>query len=615
MSRSEPSVSVETASNRRRFATIATASFGVALALAVAWGIHASDSRRAADEFDRRVLRESAALERGLGASFENVSAVAALFESSPDVTREQFALFASDATARHETLAALEWIPRVPDGRRAAYESAARADGLAAFEIRERNFDGELMRASQRPEYYPVYYVEPLAGNEGAVGFDLASSAPRRAMLESASDADELRISGRILLVQGGADEVGFLAALPVFDAASTLQGYALGVFRAGRVVRESLAELGDTLHVRVVDITADSASEGGDELFVSEGRPGSGSDLESVESIVVGGRTWQVEYRPGSAYRAPASAIPPWLAFLAIVAGTLLLTGLVRRDALHGQEMQRVALELQDALTELKHAEGELASAAKMASLGQLTAGVAHEINNPVNYILAGSRSLNRNLDEIIENVDGFRSADTLEALERAKSAVDDETIDETRELLGAVAEGAERTAEIVRGLRTFSRLDEDTLKAFDLHEGLQSTFVILRSRMKGRIELVQDFGEVPELTGYPGQINQVFMNLLGNAIGAIDGEGTITVSTAAANGTVTVSIRDTGRGMSADVQQRIFEPFFTTKDVGEGTGLGLSISHGIVSAHGGAIEVESAPGEGTTMSVTLPVSGPSS
>ena len=130
-----------------------------------------------------------------------------------------------------------------------------------------------------------------------------------------------------------------------------------------------------------------------------------------------------------------------------------------------------------------------------------------------------------------------------------------------------------------------------------------------------MKGRIELVQDFGEVPELTGYPGQINQVFMNLLGNAIGAIDGEGTITVSTAAANGTVTVSIRDTGRGMSADVQQRIFEPFFTTKDVGEGTGLGLSISHGIVSAHGGAIEVESAPGEGTTMSVTLPVSGPSS
>ena len=174
----------------------------------------------------------------------------------------------------------------------------------------------------------------------------------------------------------------------------------------------------------------------------------------------------------------------------------------------------------------------------------------------------------------------------------------------------MIDSVKTGTERTTEIVKGLRTFSRLDEDVLKIADIHDGLDSTLILLRNKYKESIEIKKQYGELPELECYPGQLNQVFMNILSNAIDAVDDKGIITIITSKSNGSIRISISDTGEGIPEDIQSKIFEPFFTTKEVGQGTGLGLSICHSIIEKHSGSIEVKSEVGKGSEFLIVLPV-----
>jgi signal transduction histidine kinase len=287
--------------------------------------------------------------------------------------------------------------------------------------------------------------------------------------------------------------------------------------------------------------------------------------------------------------------------------------------------QEIELKNTQLNLTLEELKKAQAQLVSSEKMASLGQLTAGIAHEINNPVNFTYAGALSLKTDFNELIQLLEQYRLV-TLEnvttALPLAKDMEKKVAYPEIRyeidELLVSVKRGAERTAEIVKSLRTFARLDEDTLKKADIEENLDATLVMLNSQYKERIEIVKKYGKVPQIECFPGQLNQVFMNILLNAIQAIEGSGKIYISTsypaAHANGkykeAVEISIRDTGTGMSEEVKQNIFEPFFTTKDVGMGSGLGLSVSFGIIEKHKGEIKVFSELGKGSEFAIILPL-----
>jgi signal transduction histidine kinase len=255
---------------------------------------------------------------------------------------------------------------------------------------------------------------------------------------------------------------------------------------------------------------------------------------------------------------------------------------------------ELEGANQELAAAYTELKNAEVQLVQSEKMASLGRLVAGVAHEINNPVSFIATSVAPLRRRLASAAEDA-------PPEVVQLVREA---------EEIVGVMARGAERTAAIVKDLRSFSRLGEAQRKLVDLHEGLDATLRLLDSRWRDRIAVHRDYGVLPLVECDAGQMNQVFMNLLANACEAIAAGGNIWLSTRADGDTVTVTIRDDGVGMAPDVVGRIFDPFFTTKDVGRGTGLGLAISHGVVTAHGGRIEVESAPGAGSTFRVVMPV-----
>jgi len=267
---------------------------------------------------------------------------------------------------------------------------------------------------------------------------------------------------------------------------------------------------------------------------------------------------------------------------------------------------------------LDELKKRQQQLVQSEKMASLGQLTAGVAHEINNPINFVSGNIMPLKRDIDEVMKLLEIYSTMDDSnyslklrEILKYRDNININFTINEINSLINGIEEGSKRTAEIVKGLRNFSRLDEEEMKETNIHEGIESTLLLLNSKLSEKqIEVTKSFRQVPQVKCYPGQLNQVFMNVITNAIDAIGTRGKIFISTSSENHSVKVSIRDTGGGMSDEVKQKIFDPFFTTKEIGKGTGLGLSISYGIIEKHKGKIEVKSEIGEGTEFIITLPI-----
>ncbi|HMH35168.1 MAG TPA: ATP-binding protein [Puia sp.] len=271
-----------------------------------------------------------------------------------------------------------------------------------------------------------------------------------------------------------------------------------------------------------------------------------------------------------------------------------------------------------LNKTVEDLKAAQEQLIQAEKMASLGQLTAGIAHEINNPINFVSANIQPLKDDMADIIRMSTCYEQVIKEKNLQKEFESLDafkkeyniDVTMKEVHDLLRGMEEGANRTSEIVKGLRNFSRLDQNVFKLANLNDNLESTLVLLHSAYKNRIDIFREYGDIPEVDCYPGQINQVFMNILSNAIQAIPKEGSIYIKTWQAGDQVKISIKDTGSGIPDHVRKKIFDPFFTTKEIGKGTGLGLSISYGIIQKHNGEIEVFSKPGEGTEFIINIPI-----
>lgn len=279
---------------------------------------------------------------------------------------------------------------------------------------------------------------------------------------------------------------------------------------------------------------------------------------------------------------------------------------------------ENAREYAEKEQMLTDLKNTQAQLVNSEKMASLGQLTAGIAHEINNPINFVSANIDSLAANMEDIMAVVNAYEEQNKTNPAEKQatiKSLKEEvyyaDALEEMDGLIKGIKDGSQRTADIVKGLRLFSRLNEDELKKANIHENLDSTLLMLHSQYKNRITIEKSYADLPDIDCYPGKLNQVFMNILSNAVQAIEGKGTINITTVLRDeGFVEIRMKDSGTGMSEAVQKRIFEPFFTTKDVGKGTGLGLSISLGIIEKHGGEIAVESVLGEGTEFVIKLPI-----
>ena len=292
--------------------------------------------------------------------------------------------------------------------------------------------------------------------------------------------------------------------------------------------------------------------------------------------------------------------------------------------------QEIQSYAQQLEDTLTELKNTQSQLVQKAKMASLGQLVAGVAHEINNPVNFIygnIAVAMEYGRDLLHLVGLYQNNYPQPVAEVRQKLDNIELDFIADDYPKLLNSMKDGASRISKIVLSLRNFSRLDEKEYKSVDIHEGIDNTLLLLQHRLNGsnngkEIEVIRDYTQLPKIQCYASQLNQVFMNLIANAIDALETKSSprqITITTKrdisesplAISGSIVILVADNGCGMSEKVCDQIFDPFFTTKPVGSGIGLGLAICHNIVvEKHRGQISCVSALGEGTEFMVQIPI-----
>ncbi|MBI4592870.1 MAG: GAF domain-containing protein [Candidatus Rokubacteria bacterium] len=261
--------------------------------------------------------------------------------------------------------------------------------------------------------------------------------------------------------------------------------------------------------------------------------------------------------------------------------------------------RELAAANAELERTLTDLRSTQAQLVQSGKMAALGNLVAGVAHEINTPLGAMASNTDVLARGLAKLGAALGADAGRDSVAGVLTTLS-----------ELNTVNREACQRISAIVKNLRTFARLDEAELKFADLREGIESTLTLAGHLARGRIEIVREYGELPVVECRPGQINQVFMNLIVNAFQAIEGPGTVWIRARAEGDQVRIEVEDTGPGIAPEHLARIFEPGFTTKGVGVGTGLGLAISHRIVEGHGGRITAESPPGRGARFVVELPV-----
>ena len=263
---------------------------------------------------------------------------------------------------------------------------------------------------------------------------------------------------------------------------------------------------------------------------------------------------------------------------------------------------EIRDLVNSLEKTNRELKEMQTQLIQSEKMASLGLLVAGIAHEINTPIGAV----NSMHDTSVRAIQKLKDLVAELNLDEAGQIRAAKVFEAIDSSNKVIKS---GTERVGGIVRRLRSFARLDEAELKTVDIHEGLEDTLTLINHQIKNRIEVIKNYGQLPKIACYPGKLNQVFLNLLNNAHQAIERKGTISITTSSDESNVYIEIKDTGSGIPKENLSQVFDPGFTTKGVGVGTGLGLSICYQIITDHKGEIKVESREGKGTTFTIILP------
>lgn len=267
------------------------------------------------------------------------------------------------------------------------------------------------------------------------------------------------------------------------------------------------------------------------------------------------------------------------------------------------------------QELSARLEQANRQLLQSEKMAAIGQLAAGVAHEINNPVGYVYSNLQTLSHYLSDLFRLTDAVESSASLEDLQQIRKSIDYDFLrGDLEDLLAESREGIERVKTIIAAMKDFSHTDEEEeFRYADLHRGIETTLNVVNNELKYKAEIVRDFGDLPEVQCIASQLNQVIMNLLVNAAHAIEDTGIITIRTRSEGDHVTLEFEDNGKGIEPADLTRIFDPFFTTKPVGKGTGLGLSLSFNIIEKHHGQITAASTPGQGTVFRIRLPVNQP--
>jgi signal transduction histidine kinase/integral membrane sensor domain MASE1 len=557
--------------------------------------------------FERRADGTARALRESIGVHLEVLHSIRSHFSSVTDVSRDEFRRFVSRSLARHRGIHALEWVPRVGADERARFERAARDADLDDFEIREQGPDGRMIRAADRTEHFPVCYVEPLRGNEAAMGFDLASDPARLEALRRAEATGRAVATPPIRLVQETGDQDGFLVVVPVFDEVAgergALRGHVVGVFRIGDVVAAAM------LRYDAVDIEMcvyDAAQPGHAPMFCSAGATdlATGGDDEETRLtfarvVMVARRRWSIVMSPAPAFREGQRTWQAW----GVLAGALLFTGLMEAFLLYVSgrtaRIEEVVAQRTEALSrtaaELRLSRDEAEAASRSKS--EFLANMSHELRTPLNAILGYSQLMreearDRGQDSMIADLDRVRDA-------------------------------GQHLLELIDGVLDLSKIESGRmdlhLEPFDVPTLIDEVAATVRPLVteRGNV-LVIDCPDDPWImSADPTKTRQVLLNLLSNAAKFTE-NGTISVTAAPETEDgeewVRFAVSDSGIGIAPDQIDHVFEQFTqgdtsATREHG-GTGLGLAIARRFCEMMGGAITVRSAPDRGSTFTVRLPV-----
>ncbi|MEG4058664.1 MULTISPECIES: ATP-binding protein [unclassified Microcoleus] len=472
--------------------------------------------------------------------------------------------------------------------------------------------------------------HLYPLAGKEGALGFAPLKIPEEKKPFQRAIDTRNTVVSGPVKLIEQG--NMALITRTPIFltpVGKPPESGRYWGMVSIGidwNILLKEAGLLDSSAKLKYAIRGKDGLGAGG-EVFFGDAKVFQRSPV-TLEVTLPNG-SWQLAAIPKDGW-IENSPIFKWLwiaaSFSAILAGGAIFV-LVSTPA----KLRERALQLESLLEELRRTQTMMIQAEKMSSLGQMVAGVAHEINNPVNFIHGNISYSSEYVADLIRLLDLYQKYYPEPAKEIKLEADNIELeflVKDLPKTINSMKVGTERIQQIVLSLRNFSRLDESDRKKVNLHEGIDSTLLILQNRLKANshhseIRIVKEYGDLPAIECYAGQLNQAFMNLINNAIDTLEEKlslpnskdiyfiPTIQIATKIEGNMVEIRISDNGSGMKEEVRRKIFDPFYTTKQVGKGTGIGLSITYQIiVERHGGKIECVSEPGKGTEFAIAIPL-----